>query len=134
LPPQHDTDELLELGSEVGPLKRRSTLLRFLARNPDLVNTPQTPEEAYRQYWMDSLDHDKKTIKDFISGPSMGMGNQRKLEATLCSSELIGLTKFAIETCEMLSRSKITDLKWLSKGDIGMEVCIIPITEIFRLI
>lgn len=129
-PLNYDLEKLLKLGSNIKPLRRRNTLLLFLARNPDLVNTPQTPQEAYRQFWMDSLDHEKTAVKAFIAT----IPSQRPLEAALCSSELIGLTKFAIETCEMLSMSEITNIDWLSKGNVGMEVCIISITGFSKFI
>ena len=116
---------LVELGSSSSPLRRRNTLLLFLAQNPDLINTPRTPQESYRKFWMDSLDHNTATMGAFVKRSNLP--KSRNLKFTLCNSGLIGLTKFSIETCEMLSMSKITDLDWLSKGNVGMEVCVSPI-------
>lgn len=124
---EHDTDELLRLGSSFEPLRRRNTLLLYLAQNPNLVNTPQTPQESYRQHWMESLDQNKTTMTEFFKRCITPAS--RRLEAALCSCELIGVTKFAIETCEMLSMSKITDLGLLSGDNVGMEVCGVLITE-----
>lgn len=114
------------LGASLGPQNRRSSLLLFLARNPDTVNTPQTPQEFYRQHWMDSFGQDQETISQFL-GTCGSM--KRALERILCSPCHIGITKFALETCEQLVMSKITDWSWLKKegANIGIEVCVVKL-------
>lgn len=111
----YNIDKLLDLGNNINPLRRRNTLLLFLTWNPDFVNTPQTPEEFYHQHWMDSLDQNRQTMKVFIVKCTRPINQQ--LDGVLCS----------------LSMSKMVDLGWLSKGIVGMEVCVIPIIIFFQI-
>lgn len=102
----------------------------YLAKNPDDVNKPQTSQESYCQLWMDSFEQDPGTIIDFLDGC---VGVKRPLQALFTSPSHIGVTKFALETCEMLVMSRITDWDWLGKSGatIGIEVCVIPVIESF---
>lgn len=126
------TDKLEDLGANLQPQNRRSTLLLFLARNPDTINTPQTGQESYRQHWMGSFKQNQKTILKFLDGCQ---AVKRSLKGILSSSSHIGVTRFALETCEMLVVSMMTDWGWLRKDGaiIGMEVCAVQIVAFSRL-
>lgn len=110
----------------MNPQKSKNTLFHHLAQNPDLVNTPKTHQEHYRDLWKSSLHQSKATIEGFLKAHKLSKSS------TLTGYVLIGVTKFAMETCERLVLSKLTDLDWLSanKNNIGMEVCAKSISKI----
>jgi hypothetical protein len=128
LTPSPNPGLLEKLGGDLGPGCNRNSLFYHLAQNPDLTNTPQTPIEFYRQWWRRSPNQDKKTIEEFISRSTKSF--IRLPKAILTSPVLLGVTRFAIQTCERLVMSSITDLDWLLKLDrhVGMEVCVAPTT------
>ena len=66
------------------------------------------------------MDLNGETIKTFIQTSTVPKDSV--LKGALSSPEMIGLTKFAIETCEKLSMSKITDIEWFTGECSGMVV------------
>ena len=122
-----DIDHLQRLGGSIKPLNDKSTLLDFLGENSALVSTSQTEQELYRQTWRNFQHQDKDTLANFLARSTKP--HSRAIKAALSSSMLIGVTKFAIQTCQRLAMSQITDLTWLSKTDVnvGMEVCEISV-------
>lgn len=110
-------------------MNNKSTLLLFLARNPDTINTPQTNMEAYHQHWTNSYEQNRDTISECLNSCS---GVKRSLRAILLTPCFIGTTKFALETCEMLGKSKIIDWDWFKKNgaSAGIEVCAFPVIRL----
>lgn len=124
------TDKLQQLGGGLEPDRKKTTLIRFLAKNPGVVNTPQTPQESYREQWLKFPEQDQAAIITFLNENGK---IKRSLKAILSSPCHIGITKFALGTCEALVRSRITDWDQLRKdgASVGMEVCTVQPLSLF---
>lgn len=103
---------------------RKNALLTFLAKNPVCANA-QSPEDAYHSHWSNSSDQDQNSICQFLKRYPM----EKSLYAILSSPCHIGTTKFALGTCKVLLKSRITEWEWLRKSEagLGVEVCVLSI-------